>query len=145
MMKNYLLIFILFVCSPAFAQSKKTVKALANSKLLVSTIFETKDSAALEKLFSATMVHKTADGRTEQREEAVRNIVHNPSTYVQATMTKGYGVSAAGDSTVVKYFFKGRENKPDGSSPVYTVNLSMYWMKEKKGYKLVKLETLRVE
>lgn len=144
-MRNYLLILTFFVCSSAFAQTKKTTKVLANSKLLVSAIFETKDSATLDKLFSAGMIHKTADGRTENREEAIKNITHNPSGYTQASMTKGYGVSSAKDSTVVKYFFKGREKKPDGSSPVYTVNLSMYWLKEKKEYKLVKLETLRIE
>jgi len=143
-MKKYLLIILLTVCSTGFGQ-KKTTKVLANSRLLVMAIFETKDSATLNKLFSAGMIHKTADGRTENREEAIRNLVHNPSSYTQASMTKGYGVSNAKDSTVVKYFFKGRENKPDGSSPVYTVNLSMYWLKEKKDYKLVKLETLRVE
>lgn len=144
-MGRYSFILLLFISTSTLAQTKKTTRALANSKKLVTAIFETKDSATLDKLFSAVMIHKTADGRTENREEAIRNISQNQSVYTQASMTNGYGVSSSGDSTVVKYFYKGRENKPDGSSPVYTVNLTMVWLKEKKETKLVRLETLRIE
>jgi hypothetical protein len=144
-MRRYFFILLLFISMSALAQTKKTTKALANSKKLVMTIFETKDSTILDKLFSTVMVHNTADGRTENREEAIRGISQNKSSYTQASMTNGYGVSSSGDSTVVKYFYKGRENKPDGSSPVYTVNLTMVWLKEKKETKLVRLETLRIE
>jgi hypothetical protein len=144
-MVRYFFILLLFISTSALAQTKKTTRALANSKKLVKAIFETKDSITLHKLFSTMMIHKTADGRTENREEAIRGISQNKSSYTQASMTNGYGVSSSGDSTVVKYFYKGRENKPDGSSPVYTVNLTMVWLKEKKETKLVRLETLRIE
>jgi len=143
-MKKCLVILIVFCCSAAGAQSKKTTKVLAHAKQLVKTIFETKDSATLEELFAPGMKHMTA-GRVESREEAIRNIARNRSVFVQAAMQKGYGVIEDGDSSVVKYFFKGKENKTDGTSSVYTVNLVMVWMKQKKDVKLVRLETIRIE
>ncbi|MGQ0739352.1 MAG: nuclear transport factor 2 family protein [Bacteroidota bacterium] len=144
-MKSYLVIFFLALYSAAGAQSKKTAKALAHSKLLVKTIFETKDSATLDDLFAPGMKHQAANGRTESREEAIRNIAGNRSVFVQADMLKGYGVTEEKDSSVVKYFYRGRENKPDGTSSVYTANLVMVWVKEKKDVKLLRLETIKIE
>lgn len=144
-MGKCLLILFVLCCSAAGAQSKKTTKVLAHSKQLVKTIFETKDSATLEELFAPGMKHRTAGGRIESREEAIRNIAANRSVFVQAEMQKGYGVIEDNDSSVVKYFYKGRENKTDGTSSVYTVNLVMVWVKHKKDVKLARLETIRIE
>ncbi len=144
-MKNYLVIFFLVWCSAAGAQSKKTAMVLAHSKLLVKTIFETKDSVTLETLFGPGMKHMSANGSIESRDEAIRNIASNKSVFVQADMRIGYGVIEEKDSSVVKYFYRGRENKPDGTSSVYTVNLVMVWVKEKKDVKLLRLESIKVD
>ena len=144
-MKNCLLICLLFCGTLATAQSYRTVKILANSKTLVKAIFETRDSAVLESLFAPDMQHFAYGGKIETREEAIRNIANNKSVFVQADMTVGgYGVAPAKDTTIVRYFFKGRENKPDGTSLPYTVNLVMVWVKMKKDIKLTRLETIRV-
>ncbi|MFN8290399.1 MAG: hypothetical protein U0U70_09090 [Chitinophagaceae bacterium] len=144
-MRKYLIIILVAGCLQAGAQSKKTVQAMANSKLLVSTIFETRDSATLEKLFAPNMTHLNGAGTQETRSEAIRNIIHNPSKYVQATMTNGYGVSSHGDSTTVKFFYKGREYKADGSSVPFAVNLEMVWVKIKKNTTLYSLHTVKAE
>lgn len=143
-MRKYLVILLVLCSSAAGAQSNKTTKVLAHSKQLVKTIFETKDSATLEELFAPGMKHMNG-GRIESREEAIRNITGNRSVFVQAAMQKGYGVIEDKDTSVVKYFFKGRENKTDGTSSVYTVNLVMRWVKQKKDVKLLRLETIRIE
>lgn len=144
-MKNYLIILLFVLSSSVEAQSNKTVKILADSKLLVKTIFETKDSAILESLFAVAMTHKAPDGRIETREEAIRNIVHNPSVFTRADMRSGYGVTKEKDSTTVKYFFRGREIKSDGTSSIYTANMVMVWVKQKKESKLFRLETIKVD
>lgn len=144
-MKKCMVIFFLFASTIVCAQTKSTNKILAKSKQLVQAIFETKDSVILEKLFAPLMIHQSENGKLEQRQEAINHIVKNPSSFVQATMTKGYGVSKNLDSTLVKYFFKGKEFKTDGKTEDYTVNLTMVWHKEKKDYKLFRLETLRIE
>lgn len=91
------------------------------------------------------MRHMTGSGKTESREEAIRNITGNKSVFEQANMRIGYGVTEEKDLSVVRYFFKGRENKPDGTSVPYTVNLVMVWVKEKKDVKLLRLETIWVD
>lgn len=118
---------------------------MANSKLLVNTIFETKDSATLEKLFAPGMTHLNGAGITENRSEAIHNIVSNPSKFVQASMTNGYGVSGNKDTTTVKFFYKGREYKTDGSSVAFAVNLEMVWVKVKKNTTLYSLHTVKAE
>lgn len=144
-MKNYLVILMLSLWSSAQSQSKQTIKIMADSKLLVKTIYETRDSATLESLFASAMTHRTADGRIETREEAIQNIMHNPSAYARADMRSGYGVTKEKDSTTVKYFYRGREIKPDGSNVIYTANMVMVWVKEKKKFKLLRLETIKVD
>jgi len=145
-MRIILIIVLLLAGTTVIAQTNKTKKALAGSKLLVKTIFETKDSAVLESLFAAGMKHMAPKGKIESRAEAIKNIINNRSVFVQADMmVGGYGVAPAKDSTVVKYFYKGRENKPDGTSSPYTVNLVMVWVKQKKEMKLTRLETIRIE
>lgn len=144
-MKNYLVILMLSLWSSAQSQSKQTIKIMADSKLLVKTIYETRDSATLESLFASAMTHRTADGRIETREEAIQNIMHNPSAYARADMRSGYGVAKEKDSTTVKYFYRGREIKPDGSNVIYTANMVMVWVKEKKKFKLLRLETIKVD
>ena len=144
-MKSGLVILFLACCSATLAQSKKTVRVLAHSKLLVRTIFETKDSSTLETLFGPGMKHRAANGSIESREEAIRNIAGNKSVFVQADMRVGYGMAEVKDSSVVKYFYRGRETRPDGASSVYTANLVMVWVKEKKDVKLLRLETIKIE
>lgn len=118
---------------------------MANSKLLVNTIFETKDSATLEKLFAPNMTHLNGAGVVETRSEAINKIVHNQSRFVQASMTNGYGVAMHGDSTTVKFFYKGREYKADGSNTPFAVNLEMIWIKAKKKTTLYSLHTVKAE
>ncbi|MBS1760909.1 MAG: nuclear transport factor 2 family protein [Bacteroidetes bacterium] len=144
-MKVYFTIAAIFIGVFLNAQTKIASKAVAKSKLLVNAIFESKDKSTLEKLFAAEMIYQNSDGKTEAREQAIKDISENKTTYTQANMTKGFGVSKSADSTVVKYFFKGKEHKPDGVTSVYTVNVSMIWFKQKKDIKLARLEMLRIE
>ncbi len=118
---------------------------MASSKQLVKAIFETKDSVVLEKLFAPGMTHLNGQGTTENRTEAINAIAHNPSRFVQATMTNGYGVVENRDSITVKFFYKGREYKTDGTSVPFAVNLEMYWVKQKKKTVLHHLHTVKVE
>ena len=143
-MKKLLLLSLMLMAVAAGAQSPKTAKFLAGSRLLVKTMFETRDSATLESLFAPGMTHTTFAGKIENREEAIRNIVHHPSKLAQANMRVGYGVTPGKDSTTVRYFYRGTESKPDGTSGLYTVNLVMVWTKQKKDVKLLRLETLKV-
>ncbi|HMW66695.1 MAG TPA: hypothetical protein PKC82_07180 [Chitinophagaceae bacterium] len=144
-MKKSIVIFFLLASNVICAQTKHTNKIISKSKQLIQVIFETKDSAMLEDLFAPLMIHQAGNGKVEQRQEAISHIVNNPASYLQADMTKGYGVSKSMDSTLVKYFFKGKEVKPSASAEIYTVNLTMVWHKVKKDYKLFRLETLRIE
>jgi hypothetical protein len=81
-MKNLLTILVLLFSVAVNAQSKQERQALANSKLLEQTVFGTKDSLTLEKLFAKNATYTHSSGKMETREEAIRNISQT-SLYIQ--------------------------------------------------------------
>lgn len=134
---KYLLTILLFIFSVAVsAQSKQERQALANSKLLEQTVFGTKDSLTLEKLFAKGATYTHSSGKMETREEAIRNISHNKSVYTKSDTLISYNVEKFKDSTVVNHLFIAKEKKADGSEAMLRLSLRLVWVKEKGDLKL---------
>src|SRR5690606_20100886 len=87
---------MLSICSTA--QSKKTRQVLAKTALLERTVFNTKDSATLESLFSKTLNYEHPNGKVESREQAIQGIIHNKSIYTESIEPYPYDVTTQGDS-----------------------------------------------
>jgi Domain of unknown function (DUF4440) len=144
-MRSSLVILCMLVCATVPAQSKQMTQALANTRLLEKTVFGTKDSATLEKLFGSTLTYIHSSGKVESRDEAIRGIIHNKSIYVKADTLMGYDVKTYEDSTVVKHLFKATEKKADGTESKLNLNLALVWMKEKGKWKLFRREATKVQ
>lgn len=144
-MKSCLAIICFFACTAVQAQSKQMTQALANTKLLEQTVFGTKDSATLEKLFGSTLTYIHSSGKVESREEAIHGIIHNKSVYVKADTLINYDVKTYADSTVVKHLFKATEKKADGSESKLNLYIALVWMKEKGKWKLFRREATKAQ
>ena len=120
------------------AQSKKTKKALSNARLLQNTVFGTKDSTTLQKLFGKTLAYQHSGGKIETREEALHNISHNKSNYKvdPATPPIAYSAKAMGDSIIVTHIYKATEMKADGTATELNLTIDTVWLKEGKQWKL---------
>jgi hypothetical protein len=127
------------------AQSKQEIKALANAKLLELTVFGTKDSATLEKLFAKNATYIHSSGKVEKRDEAIRNIVHNKSVYVIADTLLSYDLKTYKDSSVVNHLFIAKEKKADGTESILRLNLKLVWVKEKGDWKLFRRQATKVQ
>lgn len=120
------------------AQSKKTTQTLVNARLLQNTVFGTKDSATLQKLFGNTLAYQHSGGKIETREEALHNISHNKSTYKvdPATPPIAYSAKEDGDSVIVTHIYKATEVKADGKETELNLTIDTVWLKEGKEWKL---------
>jgi hypothetical protein len=143
-MKNTLIILSLFCCIAAQAQSKQQIAAMANAGLLEQTVFGTKDSATLEKLFGSKLTYIHSGGKVESREEALHNIIHNKSVYTQSDTLVSYDVQTYKDSTVVKKYFQASEKKADGTESLLKLNIATVWVKEKGKWVLFRRQATKV-
>lgn len=144
-MRSFLLILFMPVCATVHAQSKQMTQALANTKLLEQTVFGTKDSVTLEKLFGSSLTYIHSSGKVEYRQEAIQGIIHNKSLYVKADTIVSYDVKTYEDSTVVRHLFKAMEKKADGTESKLNLNLALVWKKEKGKWKLFRREATKVQ
>lgn len=143
-MKKLLIILTLIPAICVNGQSKKVRHALANTRLLESTVFGTKDSLTLEKLFAKEATYMHSSGKVELREEAIRNIVQNKSVYTKIDTLIGYNTRSYPDSTVVTHAFVAIEKKADGSESMLRLNLELVWIKEKGKWKLYRRKASRI-
>ena len=144
-MKNLLTILILTISTIACSQSKNERQAMANSVLLKKTVFGTKDSATLERLFAKNATYIHSSGKVESRDEAIRNIVLNKSVYAAIDTPFSYNVKTVGDSIIVNHPFVAKEKKADGSESMLRLNLELVWIKEKKDWKLYRRKASRIQ
>ncbi|TMI73321.1 MAG: hypothetical protein E6H09_07940 [Bacteroidetes bacterium] len=93
-MRNFLLIVSLIASASMNAQNKNTIQVLANSRLLESTVFGTKDSVTLETLFATPLVYVHSSGSAQTRQQAIHGISNNKSTYVISNEPLGYEVQS---------------------------------------------------
>ncbi len=144
LMKYLFYIAFLVLSFSADAQNKKTVKILANTALLERTVFETKDSATLEKLFAKTLTYGHSSGKIETREEAIKGIVNNKSVYTKNySVPSGYNVFNNGDSIMVKHKFIATEKKADGTEGKLDLTIELAWIKEKGDWKLARRQATK--
>jgi thioredoxin reductase len=137
-MKYLVPILVIFLSITVYAQSKQERQALANSKLLEQTVFGTKDSLTLEKLFAKKATYIHSSGKVETREEAISNIVKNKSVYTRSDTLISYNTEKFKDSTIVKHLFIAKEKKADGTEGTLRLHLTLTWVKEKGDWKLLR-------
>ena len=136
-MKSFIYILLMMMSLSTQSQSKKERIVLSRAELLQSTVFTTKDSAVLDKLFAKTLHYQHSGGKVETREQALHNISHNKSTYVESTpVASAYKVVADGANFVVTHNFVAIEKKADGSETKLDLNIATTWVKEKGQWKL---------
>ncbi len=143
-MKRGLIILFCFIGITAAGQSKTTIKVLANTRLLENTVFGTKDSATLEKLFATSLSYVHSSGKIESREEAIRGIVNNRSRYTK-TGSGLYSVSEQVDSMVVNQEYRATEKKEDGTESALNLSIELVWIKEKGDWKLARRQATKIE
>ena len=116
--------------------SKDEQQIIQRTQLLSQTIFGTKDSLTLEKLFARKASYGHSHGNLQTREEAIASISKNRSVY-KDTSVKNINVIFGNKKTaIVRYLFDANENKTDGKVSVLHFSMMLVWIKENGEWKL---------
>lgn len=135
-MKKLFILFLLAVSIASNAQGKKEKEVIERTYLLSHTVFGTKDSLTLEDLFARQATYGHSHGNLQTREEAIKAISKNKSTYTDTSVTI-LKVIIEDDVAIVRHLFKAKENKPDGTVTTLNFTMMLVWVKEKGKWKLM--------
>lgn len=142
-MKSIIGLLIVLVSTLATGQNKEEIAALANTRSLQKAVFDSKDSAILVELFSEKLSYGHSNGRVEDRDEAIRGIVGNKSTYADLVI-EPIKVWVSGEIAITRHTMTANEKSADGKINPIKLHILMVWTKEKKDWKLVTRQAVRV-
>lgn len=143
-MKGILFFTVFFCCVFAASAQTKDERVLTERTYQLShTIFGNKDSLALEGLFAKKLSYGHSGGKIESREEAVSAISHNKSVYTD-TAVSNIKVEVNGDVAIVRYLFKAKENKADGTVVPLNFTMMLVWVKEKGAWRLMGRQAVKL-
>jgi ketosteroid isomerase-like protein len=142
-MKKLSILFLLAISIASSAQSKKEKELIARTYLLSHTVFGTKDSLTLEDLFAKQATYGHSHGNLQTREEAIKGISKNKSTYTDTSVTI-LKVIINDDVAIVRHLFKAKENKPDGTVTPLNFTMMLVWVKEKGKWRLMGRQAVSV-
>jgi len=125
------------------AQSKDEAELTQKTYLLSHTIFGTKDSLTLEGLLASTVSYGHSHGNLQSRSEMIKGVVHNASNYSD-TAVSGIKIFIEDNTAIVRYLFKAKENKKEGSVTDLNFSMLLVWIKEKGVWKLMARQAVSV-
>jgi len=128
-MKRLFVVLFVAIAFVASAQSKEEKEVVARTYLLSHTVFGTKDSLTLEDLFAKQATYGHSHGNLQTREEAIKGISKNKSSYTDTSVTI-LKVIIENNTAIVRHLFKGNEHKADGS--VSPLNFTMMLVGQRK-------------
>ena len=135
-MKKLLISISFLACHLAQAQSRDEQELIRRTYLLSHTVFGTKDSLTLEKLFATNATYGHSHGKIQNRREAIDGAAHNESTYSDTSVTNISVIFDNNDAAIVRYLFKANEHTKDGKIVPLDFSMMLVWVKEKKEWKL---------
>ena len=142
-MKKLLFIIILFTASLAHAQGKKEKQVMERTYELSNTVFGTKDRQAIEDLFAREATYGHSGGKLETRAEAIAGITSNKSVY-KDTVLSNMTVLLEDDVAIVRHIFQANEVNSEGKTSVLKLGLMLVWVKEKRKWRLMGRQAVRV-
>lgn len=142
-MRCLLTILSLFLLLGGKAQNKEEISILGNTRLLHQTVFGTKDSLVLEKLFGSVVSYGHSSGKVENREEAIRGIVRNRSNYKDLQI-EGIQVQINGTTAVTRHVMTATELTADNQQRPLKLMVVLVWTKQKKEWKLMARQAVKV-
>jgi ketosteroid isomerase-like protein len=142
-MKKTVCILFLLISVSGFCQKNEEVVLISNARSLHRAVFITKDSAELEKLFSDKLSYGHSGGRIENKQEAIQGIIHNASVYEQLNLGPT-SIWMEGKTAVTRYNMSANEKTKQGKINPLKLHIILVWSKEKKDWKLIARQAMRL-
>lgn len=135
-MKVCIAFCLLFSSMNVIAQQKDETELIGLTRELSATVFGSKDSILLDKLFAKQVTYGHSKGKVENRSEALRGIINNKSTYTDTALTN-IQVIITNKTAVVRHLFKAKEIKADGTTGQLNFTMMLVWIKQNKHWRLM--------
>jgi ketosteroid isomerase-like protein len=143
-MKRLFFFFLLIVGFVANAQSKDEKAIIEKTYLLSHTVFGTKDSLTLEKLFAKEATYGHSGGKLQNRKEAIYGASGgNKSTYSD-TAVSNISVIIEGTTAIVRYLFVANEHTADSKVVPLHFSMMLVWIKENGDWKLMGRQAVKL-
>lgn len=142
-MKRLFVVLFVAIAFVASAQSKEEKEVVARTYLLSHTVFGTKDSLTLEDLFANQATYGHSHGNLQTREEAIKGISKNKSSYTDTSVTI-LKVIIENNTAIVRHLFKGNEHKADGTVSPLNFTMMLVWVKENGKWRLMGRQAVSV-
>jgi len=142
-MKRLFVVLFVAIAFVASAQSKEEKEVVARTYLLSHTVFGTKDSLTLEDLFANQATYGHSHGNLQTREEAIKGISKNKSSYTDTYVTI-LKVIIENNTAIVRHLFKGNEHKADGTVSPLNFTMMLVWVKENGKWRLMGRQAVSV-
>ncbi len=143
MRKKLFTYILLLVCTCTIAQDKESDAVMQRVQEMHKAIFIDKDSMALERMVASTLSYGHSGGKVEGRKEMIDAVTSNKSTYTNLE-AKEINVTVNNKTAVSRYLLTGTENKADGTAVHLKLNILQVWVKEKKEWKLLARQAVKV-
>jgi hypothetical protein len=119
-------------------QSKDDRIFLNNARILESLVFKSKDVKQIEEMFSSNMTSFEWFATGWNREQAIKNIIENKSTYKEEVIIpSGYKIKEDGSNLITSHEYVIEERRVDGAVEKIDLLIVAIWVKEKKNWKLI--------
>jgi hypothetical protein len=142
-MKKTIVFLLLIIGFGATAQSKDEKAVIEKTYLLSHTVFGTKDSLTLEKLFAKTATYGHSGGKLQTRKEAIDGASSNKSTYSD-TAVSNISLIFSGNTSIVRYLFVANEHTADGKVVPLHFSMMLVWVKENGDWKLMGRQAVKL-
>jgi ketosteroid isomerase-like protein len=134
---------LLLMAFVSFAQTEAEKQVTDVVLAVHKAIFVNKDSLALEAVIASELSYGHSGGKVEDRKEMISNVAKSKSVYTNLD-AKVLSVSVHGKTAVSRYLLTGTETKTDGKSTELKLNILQVWVKEKKVWKLLARQAVKV-
>lgn len=130
-------VFLFLNTGSSYAQTARDEqRIIEQTQWLSSTIFGTKDSLTLERLFAKKASYGHSHGNLQTREEAIKAIAKNRSVYRDTAVKDIKVLFGSKKTAIVRYLFDANENKTDGTITPLRFSMMLVWIKEAGEWKL---------
>ncbi|MFP5041378.1 nuclear transport factor 2 family protein [Parasediminibacterium sp. JCM 36343] len=143
-MKKYILFIVLLVSGFAATAQTDAEKAItAKVEALNQAIFANKDSLALESLLAKEITYGHSGGKLENRTQMINGALANKSVY-ENVQTDMVSIMFVGKTAIARHILTAIEKAADGKVAPLKLGILQVWVKEKKNWKLVARQAVKI-
>jgi len=133
MVRVFMLNMLLLLVTTGYGQSKEELAASAQLDKLNKAMVD-KNLAALEDIYHAKMWYGHSNGRLDDKQAAIRDVMEGPVDFItlEATDRK---IQVVDKNATIRFIFDAKATN-NGQEQTIRIGVLTVWKKEKSGWKL---------